>query len=287
MITSDEILIHLRTFTKPRDPFLNSSHHFFARNYIKQVMEPYGDVRSMPFEFRNMSCENIILQLPCSYPERPSIIIGAHYDTVPDSPGVDDNGSGVAVLLSLAKALSDRTYEYPVRLIAFDMEEFGLLGSTHYVQSLTAAQERIKVMLSLEMLGYTDDAPDSQAYPPGLKYFYPNQGNFIALVGNVRSLLSMRFLSKKIQQAGAPCECLPVPFNGQPLPATRRSDHAPFWDAGFPAMMVTDTADFRNPYYHSPNDTLETLNLTFITQIANGLREAIATLAKVVPSQKS
>ena len=280
MITSEEISTHLQHFTKPRDPFFNSSHHFFANSYIKEAMTPYGEIETQPFEFQQMSLENIILHLPCKYPERPSIIIGAHYDTVPECPGVDDNGSGVAVLLALAKALGDRIYDSPIRLVAFDMEEYLLMGSEYYSQTLKVRQEQVQVMISLEMLGYITDQKNSQKYPGGLKYFYPNQGNFIALIGNLKSIGSMNQICGHIKRAGAPCEWLPVPLKGKPLPAVRRSDHAPFWDAGYPAMMMTDTADFRNPHYHQTTDTLETVNIEFMTQIANGLVTAIATMAK-------
>lgn len=278
-VTPDELLRHLQALAFNRDPFLSSSHYFFARTYIAQELKRYGTVETQVSPSPYGALENIILSLPCRFPQKQSIIIGAHYDTVPGSPGADDNASGVAVLLSLAKALSDRPLNRPVRLIAFDLEEYGLLGSQAYVDTLNTTGEKVRMMISLEMLGYRSHQPHSQAYPPLIGRFYPDVGNFIALIGNLPSIPTMGRISRIIQASGAPCEWLPVPLKGMPLPTTRRSDHAPFWDYGCPALMITDTADLRNPHYHQPTDTIETLDLDFMSRIASGLVEAIATLA--------
>jgi Zn-dependent M28 family amino/carboxypeptidase len=205
----------------------------------------------------------------------PPIVIGTHYDTVPGSPGADDNATGVAVLLELARDIASGPLKYPVQLVAFDMEEYGCLGSSHHAAKYKQQQESIRLMISLEMLGYCNHNPNSQSYPAGLKYFYPNSGNFIALIGTLRTVPDLINLSGKIRKSGQPCEWLPVPNRGLMVPDTRRSDHVPFWDNGYPAIMVTDTANMRNPHYHRESDRIETLDLDFLAGVCRGLVEAI------------
>ncbi|MEG4279939.1 M28 family peptidase [Microcoleus sp. MON1_C1] len=205
----------------------------------------------------------------------PPIVIGAHYDTVPGSPGADDNATGVAVLLELARDIASGPLKYPVQLVAFDMEEYGYLGSSHHAAKYKQQQESIRLMISLEMLGYCNHNPNSQSYPAGLKYFYPNSGNFIALIGTLRTVPDLINLSGQIRKSGQPCEWLPVPNRGLIVPDTRRSDHVPFWDNGYPAIMVTDTANMRNPHYHRESDRIETLDLDFLAGVCQGLVKGI------------
>jgi Zn-dependent M28 family amino/carboxypeptidase len=133
-------------------------------------------------------------------------------------------------------------------------------------------------MISLEMLGYCDPTPGSQSYPSPLERFYPNRGDFIALIGNWRTIRDLISISRSIRKVGVPSQWLPVPNRGKIVPQTRRSDHAPFWDAGYPAMMVTDTAFMRNPNYHKPSDTIATLDLDFLTGVCQGLESGIRRL---------
>ncbi|MBD0310434.1 MAG: M20/M25/M40 family metallo-hydrolase [Microcoleus sp. T1-bin1] len=205
----------------------------------------------------------------------PPIVIGAHYDTVPGTPGADDNATGVAVLLELARDIASAPLKYPVQLVAFDMEEYGCLGSSHHAAKYKQQQKSIRLMISLEMLGYCNHNPNSQSYPAGLKYFYPNSGNFIALIGTLRTVPDLINLSGKIRKSGQPCEWLPVPNRGLMVPDTRRSDHVPFWDNGYPAIMVTDTANMRNPHYHRESDKIETLDLDFLAGVCQGLVKGI------------
>ena len=203
------------------------------------------------------------------------IVIGAHYDTVPGTPGADDNATGVAVLLELARNLALQPLKYPVQLVAFDMEECGCLGSSHHAAKYNQQQQSLRLMFSLEMLGYCNNNPNPQSYPAGLKYFYPNCGNFIALIGNFRTVPDMINLSGKIRKSSQACEWLPVPNRGLVVPDTRRSDHVPFWDNDYPAIMVTDTANMRNPHYHQASDKIETLDLDFLAGVCQGLVEAV------------
>ena len=296
---------HLIQIVRDRNPYLASQGHFYAQQYIREQLAQWGTVEIDDFSVRGRIHHNLILDLPPLSPplakggkqeespfakggkqdnlgiekqikkRLPPIVIGAHYDTVPGSPGADDNATGVAVLLELAREIASGLLKYPVQLVAFDMEEYGYLGSSHHAAKYKQQQESIRLMISLEMLGYCNHNPNSQSYPAGLKYFYPNTGNFIALIGTLRTVPDLINLSGKIRKSGQPCEWLPVPNRGLIVPDTRRSDHVPFWDNGYRAIMVTDTANMRNPHYHRGSDRIETLDLDFLAGVCQGLVEAI------------
>lgn len=282
MDLQERLHTHLTQIVRLRDPYLATSGHFFVQQYIRQQLEQWGAVEIHQFQVRSTIHKNLILNLPpCSGQTKQKtapILIGAHYDGVPGTPGADDNATGVAVLLELARAFATQPARYPIRLVAFDMEEYGLLGSTKYAMDLKLKRQPLRLMLSLEMLGYCDSSIGSQQYPPGLKYLYPNRGDFIALIGNLLTIADLISLSRSIRQNDTPCQWLPVPNRGLMVPQTRRSDHSPFWDQGYRALMVTDTAFLRNPHYHLPSDTIDTLNLDFLTRVYKGLLQGIGHL---------
>lgn len=271
---------HLQEIARERDPYLASEGHFYVQQYIQGHLAQLGSVEMQPFTIRGQTHHNILLKLPGQQANRPPIVIGAHYDAVPGSPGADDNASGVAVLLELGRSLSTAPARHPVWLVAFDLEEFGLLGSRHCAEQFSAQGQRLRLMLSLEMLGYCNVQSGSQRYPADFFYrLYPSQGNFLALVGNPAVTLDMQRLSRSLQQAGGvPAHWFPAPNRANALPDLRRSDHAPFWDLGYPAVMITDTADQRNPHYHQASDRPETLDLDFLTGVCQGLLHGIRKL---------
>lgn len=272
MDVKERLHTHLTQIVRDRDPYLASAGHFYVQQYVRQQLEQWGKVETHEFQVRGKTHQNLILNLsPAKQSNSAPILIGAHYDAVPGTPGADDNATGVAVLLELARAFSTEPLSYPVRFLAFDMEEYGLLGSQAYATDLKQQQQPLRLMLSLEMLGYCNSAPGSQRYPAGLQYFYPNRGNFIALIGNLSTIPDLIRLTRRIRKAGTPSEWLPVPNKGLMVRQTRLSDHSPFWDRGYPAMMVTDTAFMRNPHYHQPTDTIKTLDLDFLTGVCRGL----------------
>ena len=279
MDLKERLHTHLGQLVRDRDPYLASAGHFYVQQYIRQQLEQWGTVEIHEFQVRGKIHQNLILNLPPLSQEGkgglPPILIGAHYDAVPGTPGADDNATGVAALLEFARAFAAEPLKYPVRIVAFDMEEYGMLGSSQYAADLQQQQQPLRLMLSLEMLGYCDSAPGSQRYPAGLQYFYPNRGNFIALIGNLSTIPDLIHLSRTIRKAGTPSEWLPVPVRGLIVPQTRLSDHSPFWDRGYRAMMVTDTAFMRNPHYHKRSDRIETLNLDFLSGICQGLEIGI------------
>ena len=276
----ERLYSHLTQLVRERDPYFASAGHFFVQQYIHEQLGEWGTVETHQFQVRGNTYKNLILNLPASNPEKksPPILIGAHYDAVPGTPGADDNATGVAVLLEIARIFAAEPLNYPVRLVAFDLEEVGLLGSAAYADQLKRDRQPLRLMLSLEMLGYCDRSPNSQRYPAGLQYFYPNQGDFIALIGNLSTIPDLIRLKRYMRQSGTPCQWLPVPKRGLFIPQTRLSDHAPFWDRGYRAIMVTDTAFLRNPHYHQSSDTLETLDLDFLTGVCQGLAQGIRQL---------
>jgi Zn-dependent M28 family amino/carboxypeptidase len=256
--------------------------HFFVQEYIRQQFGQWGSVEIHTFLVGGKNYQNLILNLPPQAQRQnrnlPPILIGAHYDAVPGTPGADDNATGVAVLLELARTFAAEPVRYPLRLVAFDLEEYGLLGSADYAALLHQQKQRLRLMMSLEMLGYKISQPGSQSYPPPLERFYPNRGDFIGLIGNLRTLPDLISLSRSIRQVGVPSQWLPVPNRGFIVPQTRLSDHAPFWDVGYPAIMVTDTSFLRNPHYHKDSDTIATLDLDFLTGVCAGLEVGIRRL---------
>ncbi len=282
MDLKESLYTHLTQIVRDRDPYLAKAGHSYVQQYIRQQLEQWGEIQTHEFTIRGQTHQNFILNLPANATSRrkqkPPILIGAHYDAVPGTPGADDNATGVAALLELAKALATEPANYPIQLVAFDMEEYGLLGSAQYAADLRQQQQPLRLMLSLEMLGYRNPAPHSQRYPAGLERFYPNRGDFIALVGNLPTIPDLIHLSRSIRNIGVPSEWLPVPNRGLMVSQTRLSDHASFWDKGYRAMMVTDTAFMRNPHYHKATDTITTLDLDFLSGITRGLQLGIRSL---------
>jgi len=211
------------------------------------------------------------------------IVIGAHYDTAWPTPGADDNASGVAALLELARSFTDRNFDRTVRLVAFANEEsphYGTdsMGSRVYARRASERDDNIIAMFSLEMLGYYDTTPGSQRFPRVIEPFYPDRGDFIAFVANLGSIGLLRRTMKHFRaQATIPSYGLAAPV--MLVPDIRRSDHAMFWPHGYPAVMVTDTAGFRNPHYHRHSDRPETLDYSRMARVVDGIEAVILRLA--------
>ena len=262
-----------------RSPFTGPRHLAAVERFIERELGSYGlSVESRYFSYRGKKFRNIVGRLG-DQSAAPLIILGAHFDSVDGTPGADDNASGVAVLLEAARLLSRARLRSQVLFCAFNLEELNMIGSTHFVKELKAAGAKIAAMISLEMVGYTDPRPGRQKYPLGLNWFYPDRGDFIGVIGNwSSSSLLHRFATEMRRVQGLSVETLSVPGNGAVIPAVRLSDHSPFWDAGYPALMVTDTSFYRNPHYHGPTDTLETLDLEFMAKVCEGVIRAVVGL---------
>ncbi|MGH8690031.1 MAG: M28 family peptidase [Burkholderiales bacterium] len=209
-----------------------------------------------------------------------SIVVGAHYDTVPGSPGADDNASGVAVLIELAALMKNE--ELPIRFVAFANEEppyfySGEMGSFAWAKRARERGERIAAMYSLEMLGYYRDTPGSQRYPFPLGFFYPDRADFIAFVGDLGARgLVRRSIESFRRNAQFPSEGVAAPAL---IPGVTWSDHWSFRQHGYDAMMITDTAFNRYPHYHLPSDTPDKLDYERMARVTLGLAAMLKELA--------
>ena len=245
--------------------------------YIEGAFAAHGLTSKLQtFESGGRNVNNVEV----SPPDPAAIVVGAHYDTVPGSPGADDNASAVAALIELAGLL--RKERLPIRFVAFANEELPYhmgpeMGSWVSARRSRERNEPLRGMLSLEMLGCYRDEPGSQRYPPPLNLIYPNRGNFIAFVGDVgaRALVHQAIASFR-RNARFPSEGVAAPAF---VPGIMRSDHASFRDQGFPAFMVTDTAYNRNPRYHKASDTPDTLDYERMARVTLALAAVLRDLA--------
>ena len=263
---------NLQAIVGERSPFSGQRHLAEVESFIEKELASYGlAVESDTFFYRGKNFRNIVGRLSAQRGAS-LIILGAHFDSVEGTPGADDNASGLAVLLEAARLLSRARLRSELLFCAFNLEELNMIGSTYFAKKLKAAEVKVDAMISLEMIGYTDPRPGSQKYPIGLSWLYPDRGDFIGVIGNWNSSSLLRRFTRQMRQVpGLPVETLSVPGNGGLVPAVRLSDHSPFWDLGYPALMVTDTSFFRNPHYHGPRDTLDTLNLDFMAKVCAGV----------------
>jgi len=254
-----------------------------AQAYIEEQFVSLGySVSVQPFELYGVETVNIIAYLEGFDPTKPVHLLGAHYDTVTGTPGADDNASAVAVLIECARLVAeDGTKGRNTLFVAFSAEEppaFGtsLMGSRVFVRSLEESGWNIDGALVLEMVGYYTDEPKSQKIPISLKLKgFSTTGNFIAIIGSGKSKKLVQEIVSSVERAGKglPVENLTVPGSGYLIPETRLSDNASFWDAGIPAVMITDTSFFRNPHYHMRSDTSDTLDYFSMAKLTLGLTD--------------
>lgn len=211
-------------------------------------------VEEQSYEVHGHKVRNLEVRLPGSDPNSGVIVIGAHYDSVVGSPGANDNATGVAGVLELARALRNSTHRKPIRLVFFVNEEPPYfqtddMGSLVYARKLSNEKASVHAMISIETIGFYSDVPGSQKYPPGLGLFYPDRGNFIAFVGNPDSGDLVRMAVRKFRETTKfPSEGIAASAD---WPGVGWSDHWSFWQQRFPAVMLTDTAPFRYPHYHT------------------------------------
>jgi hypothetical protein len=253
-----------------------------AAAYIHdQLAETGGRVGEQAFVISGNTYRNVICSFGPESNER--IVVGAHYDSYHEYPAADDNASGVAGLIELARLLSQTRLPLQVDLVAYTLEEppyFGTphMGSVMHAQSLRKDGISIRAMLSLEMIGYFSDAPDSQNFPVSLlRLFYPSRGNFIAVVGS----LGEGGLSRRVKRAMIGSSTLPVYSINAPrsVPGVDFSDHLSYWKAGYDALMITDTAFYRNRNYHTANDTPEKLDYGRMAMVVAGVYAAVIDLS--------
>jgi hypothetical protein len=268
-------------------PQLNAAADFIENSFSRAGLRPRRDT----YEIRGQACHNIETEIGGTSPE--IILIGAHYDSVFGSPGANDNGSGVAAMLALARRFANRqperrltqTPHKTLRFVAFVNEEppyflSGEMGSLVYARRCKERGEKISAMISLETIGYFSDAPNSQIYPSrALGAFYPKVGNFIGFVSNVHSrTLLRRAIALFREHAKIPSEGAALPWF---IPGVSWSDQWSFWKNGYPGIMVTDTAPFRYPYYHSADDTPDKLDYDRFALVVSGMEKVTENLDKL------
>ncbi len=258
-----------------------------AARYVRDAFEREGwQVTEHPYRVEGIQVRNVEAAKPGISRPREIVLVGAHYDSLAGTPGANDNATGTAALLELSRLLKGRPLARTLRLVAFVNEEppffhTDVMGSRVYARRARQRNENVVAMLSLEKIGYYTDRPGSQSYPAGLGLFYPGTGNFIAFVGN----LSSRELLRRAIRAFR--ESTPFPSEGGAVPSwvmgAGWSDHWSFWEEGYRAIMVTDTALFRYPYYHSPQDTPDKVDYESMARVVSGLAHVVADLADGSP----
>ena len=254
-----------------------------AAEYIEATLADSGyEVQRQTYDVRGQVCENLQAELAGTDRREEIVVIGAHYDSVRGSPGANDNGSGVAAMLALARAFAKSQPLRTLRFVAFANEEPPFfqtqhMGSRVYAKRSRHHGENIILMISLETMGYYASQPDSQRYPFPLSFIYPSTGNFIGFVSNVQNRSWVRQLLGVFRQHAR------FPSEGGALfgwiPGVGWSDHWAFWKEGYPAIMVTDTALFRYPAYHTGSDTPEKLQYEHMARVVLGLKQVIVAIA--------
>jgi hypothetical protein len=284
----DELRADVRTLAAeigernvPRYPKLKAAAEFIESSFVRAGLQPRRDA----YEVDGLACDNIEAEIHGAFPQ--IVLIGAHYDSVFGGPGANDNGSGVAAVLALARRFAKKQPTRTLRFVAFVNEEppyfqTSNMGSLIYAGRCKARGDQISAMISLETIGYFCDAPRSQTYPvPGLGAFYPPRGNFIGFVANVRSRqLLRRAIALFREQEKLPSEGAALPSF---LPGVSWSDQWSFWQHGYPAIMITDTALFRYSHYHQPTDTPDKLDYDRFALVVSGVERVIADLAGAPP----
>ena len=259
-----------------RYPQLNAAAEFIEKSFRQAGLQPRRD----SYEVNGLASHNIEVEIHGASPE--IVLVGAHYESVFGAPGANDNGSGVAALLALSRRFAGKQTHHTLRFVAFVNEEppyfqTSQMGSFVYAGRCKARGDRIAAMISLETIGYFSDAPRSQTYPvAALGAFYPRTGNFIGIVGDVRSRWLVRRAIAEFRKDGK------IPAEGAALPSfiagVGWSDQWSFWQHGYPGIMITDTAPFRYPHYHEASDTPDKLDYDRFALVVSSAEKLIRSL---------
>lgn len=288
-ISPERLQSHLERLEGVRHPVAAPEALHRAEDHVHASFKAAGlDTVDCTFSDDGRPYRNIVATSPGETHPAESVLVIAHMDTVAGSPGADDNASGVAGVLEIARALAPFRFARTVRYIGVNLEERTsdaadapmVRGARALLDMAKAERWNIRGVLDLEMIGFASESVPQGApagFPPGL----PPQGNFVAAVGNEASAFLVQAFGASIPEHAADLPFVPfiVPRQGETMPDVRRSDHAAFWDAGIPAIMITDTANFRNPHYHQATDRAGTLNFEFMARVARAAAGALVNLA--------
>jgi Zn-dependent M28 family amino/carboxypeptidase len=265
-----------------RPSALRAAADFIAAEWQAQAYR----VAAQTYEVRGIACANLEVTRKGTKTPDEIIVVGAHYDSVIGSPGANDNGSGVAALLAMTRSFAGEEPDRTIRFVAFVNEEppfFSTprMGSDVYARAARARGDDIRLMLSLETIGCYRDEAGTQRYPPLLGRFYPDRGNFIAFVANLRSRHQLRQAAQAFRtHSEVPVEALAT-FGL--MPGIAWSDHLSFWRQGYRAVMITDTAFYRYPHYHTAEDTPDKVAYDVLARVTAGLHRTVTTLARRLP----
>ncbi|MEN3046480.1 MAG: M20/M25/M40 family metallo-hydrolase [Candidatus Hydrothermales bacterium] len=267
---------------------------FYYKNYLKTKEYILENLRNLNYEIREIKYRSygydvFIIEVGKIFSSLEIFIIGAHYDSFYDSPGADDNATGVSLLIEIAKSFSNFNFKKDIRFLFFPNEEPPFfaskgMGSEVYAEILTKRKEKVELMISLESIGYYSDEKNSQKYPFPLNFLYPDTANFIGIVSNLRS----RFYMKKLSEIFKNNTSIQVQYLAFPpiIPEMNFSDHYPFWKRGTKALLVTDTAFLRNPNYHTKFDLPETIDYKRLFEVYKGIASFIEFLNSSFTFQK-
>ncbi len=294
-VDSNRLRANLEFLEGIRHRTTGAAHLNATRDSIKNLFLNAGlQYEEQAVPFGNYTGKNLIGNLPGTSLTQKVIINDAHYDSVSNAPGADDNGSGTVGFMEAVRILSPYPSKKTLRFIGFDLEESGLVGSIKYVSAGIPTGDQIEGVFNYEMIGYWSDEPNSQILPQGFPFLFPTasaevaaneyRGDFITNVGNAASQPLTLLFSNAAQQYVPDLKVitLDVPGDGSIAPDLQRSDHAPFWSSGKKALMLTDGANFRNECYHTPGDTLNAkLNFTFMSNVVKATIAAMAQLAEI------
>lgn len=255
-----------------------------AADYIEQQLRGFGyATRDLSFRSDGIDVRNIDAERAGGARAGDIVVLGGHYDTVDSSPGANDNGSGIAAMLELARLYASVPPAVTLRFAAFVNEEppFFMteeMGSLVYARACRGRNDRIIAMYALETIGYYTEDPGTQEYPEPFHLLFPSIGDFIAMVANFRSAtLLVRTIDAFRRQSSLPALGAPAP---ESVPGVSWSDHWSFWQQGYPAVMLTDTAPFRYPHYHAPTDTPDKLDYARMAALVHGMTSVIATMGE-------
>ncbi|HAN74712.1 MAG TPA: peptidase M28 [Planktothrix sp. UBA8402] len=288
-INRPQLWSHIQALTGER---FQDSDRENVRNYLIQQLELFHLSPSLQSFDQGV---NIVAEHLGTNPKAGTILLAAHYDTVPNSAGADDNASGVAVILEIARLFAQKNTPRSLKIVFFDQEEVGLLGSFAFTEK-PENLKNLQAAIILDMVGYACHLPGCQTYPPGLTVTpileaagieFPDRGEFLTIVGEIQHLPLLKvfqIVDKSLRQLTSnfvdfpPLVTIPIPLKGLVTPDVLRSDHAPFWYQEIPAVLITDTANLRSPHYHQPSDTISNLDPKFFEGSAEIIYNVIAEL---------